>query len=74
MGMKKKIIKAARKHCKTDFMQYPDYDEDIKMSLYDAITVLISEHLPDEGMEVIYDFLEKKIKPKPEPKDFRNGF
>lgn len=59
--MEKLIINKAIDLIKSDFMQYPDYDETIEMSLLDAITVLLSQHIDDIDTCEIYDFLTTKI-------------
>jgi hypothetical protein len=53
------IIQKAIEIVKADFMQYPDYDEDLIFTLKDALTVLIGEHLEDEPSEEIYDFINQ---------------
>jgi len=59
--MEKLIIEKAREICKTDFMQYPDYDPDIEMSLGDAITVMVSQFVDEVDTCEIYDFITEKL-------------
>lgn len=60
--MEQLIIKKAIDLMKSDFMQYPDYDESIEISLLDAITVLLSQSITDIDTCEIYDFLTTKFK------------
>ena len=59
--MEELIIIKAREICKTDFMQYPDYDPDIEMSLGDAITVMVSQFVDEVDTCEIYDFITEKL-------------
>jgi hypothetical protein len=56
------IINKAIELMKSDFMQYPDYDDTIELTLLDAITVLLSQHIDDIDTCEIYDFLATKLK------------
>ena len=62
--IEKLIIDKAVNICKTDFMQYPDFDEDIELTLIDAITVIIT-HDEDHDTEIesdkVYNFLCNKF-------------
>lgn len=63
--MEKLIIEKARKICKADFMQYPDYDEDIELSLADALTIIVThdeEHDTEMESDKVYDFIDSKLK------------
>lgn len=60
--MENLIINAGIELMKSDFMQYPDYDPTIEISLLDAITVLLSQTIDDFDTCDIYDFLQSKLK------------
>ena len=58
--MKQKLIALAHEICKTRFMDYPDYDEDIELTLSDALTILVMENIShDEDIDSaeVYDFI-----------------
>ena len=58
--MKQKLIALAHEICKTRFMYYPDYDEDIELTLSDALTILVMENIShDEDIDSaeVYDFI-----------------
>ncbi len=62
--MKHKLIELARKICKENFMNYPDYDENIQLNLSDALTIIIQEsvgHNDDIESAELYDFINKEI-------------
>ena len=62
--MKDKLIELARSICKSNFMDYPDYDEDIELNLVDSITILINENVPhDEDIDTaeLYDFINQEM-------------
>lgn len=62
-----KIIKAAKHICETSFMDYPDYDPELPLSLEDAMTILMMERLNEgdipseckfDDSQELYDFLD----------------
>jgi len=58
--MKEQIIALAHEVCKSNFMEYPDYDSNIELSLADALTVIVMENVPhDSDIESheLYDFI-----------------
>lgn len=57
--MKNLIIQKALEIVKADFMQYQDFDEAQGLTLKEALTVLIGEHLEDVESSEIYDFINK---------------
>jgi hypothetical protein len=63
--MEDKIIKLAKRLAEQNFMDYPDYDPDIPLSLADALTVIIIEtesELVDElESHKVYDFITSKL-------------
>jgi hypothetical protein len=62
--MKEQIIALAHEVCKSNFMEYPDYDSDIKLSLADALTILVMENVPhDSDIESheLYDFIDNVL-------------
>lgn len=65
--MKKQIIKLAHEVCKTNFMEYPDYDPNIELSLADALTIIVMETVPHnsdiESVE-LYDFISSQLEKK----------
>jgi hypothetical protein len=60
--MENLIIEKAREMIKSDFMQYPDYDETIELTLLDAITAILAQELDEIDTCEIYDFLITKLK------------
>ena len=62
--MEQIIINKAIEIMKSDFMQYPDYDETIEFTLLDAITVVLSQHIEDIDTCEIYNFLLTIFAPK----------
>lgn len=59
--MKDKLIELAHSICKASFMDYPDYDEDIELTLSDALTILVMENVGnDDNIESdkLYDFID----------------
>ena len=54
--MEQIIINKAIELMKSDFMQYPDYDETIEFGVLDAIAVLLSQTVDCDTCE-IYDYL-----------------
>ncbi len=62
--MKQKLIALAHEICKTRFMDYPDYDEDIELTLSDALTILVMEnvgHDEDIDPSEVYDLISKTV-------------
>ena len=62
--MEKKLIELARSICKSRFMDYPDYDEDIELGLADALTIMVQENVSNDeeiNSEELYDFLSEKL-------------
>jgi hypothetical protein len=62
IDMEELIIAKAIEFCKADFMQYPDFDDTIPLSLADAITIFLSQELEEIPTEEIYDFIDNKLK------------
>lgn len=63
--MKAQIIALAHEICRTSFMDYPDYDPDIELSLADALTVLVLENVPNDSdieSDKLYDFISNLTK------------
>lgn len=60
--MENLIIEKAREMIKSDFMQYPEYDETIELTLLDAITAILAQVVNDVDTCEIYDFLTTKLK------------
>jgi len=44
--IEEEIIQLAHETCKTKFMDYPDYDEDIELNLMDALTIIVHDITP----------------------------
>lgn len=62
--MEQKLIALAHEVCKSNFMEYPDYDPDIELSLADAITILVMENVPhdlDIESSRVYDLINKTV-------------
>ena len=59
--MEEIIIAKALEIIKADFMAYPDFDDTVEFDFKDAVTIILSEHLPDIDTCEIYDFLCEKI-------------
>jgi hypothetical protein len=62
--MEQKLIALAHEICKTRFMDYPDYDEDIELTLSDALTILVMEnvgHDEDIDSSEVYDLINKTV-------------
>lgn len=62
--MEQLIINKALEIIKTDFMQYPDFDDTIDFTLLDAITVILSQYVDDVDTCEIYDFVFKLFSAK----------
>jgi len=60
--MENLIIEKAIEIIKSDFMQYPDYDESIPFTFLDAITAILAQTIEDVNTCEIYDFLQSKFK------------
>lgn len=60
--MENLIIEKAKEMIKSDFMQYPDYDESISFTFLDAMTVILAQTIEDIDTCEIYDFLQSKFK------------
>ena len=63
--MEEKLIALAHTICKASFMDYPDYDEDIELTLADALTILVSENVGNDDdieSDKLFDFIEEKLK------------
>ena len=41
--IEQEIIKLAHKVCKANFMDYPDYDDSIELSVTDALTIFVMD-------------------------------
>jgi hypothetical protein len=62
--MKDKLIALAHSICKTNFMDYPDYDEDIELTLSDALTILVMENVPNDvdiDSAEVYDLISNNV-------------
>lgn len=62
--IEKLIIDKAIKICKADFMQYPDFDEDIELSLADALTIIVThdeDHDTKMESDKVYDFIDSRL-------------
>lgn len=62
--MEKEIIALAHRICKQSFMDYPDYDPNMELSLADAMTIIVMENVGhDEDIESdkLYDFFSQKL-------------
>lgn len=62
--MENVIIEKAKEICRVGFMDYPDYDESIPMSLGDALTILVFEHFDhdtDVDVNELYEFISNKV-------------
>lgn len=46
------IINKAMNICKADHMQYPDYDEDVPLTLADALTIIVTH---DEDHDTVME-------------------
>jgi hypothetical protein len=55
--MKDLIIQKALEVVRTDFMQYPDFDEELEFTFNDALTVLLSQYIDEVDSSEIYDFV-----------------
>ena len=58
------LIAKAHQICKLGFMDYPDYDEDIELTLADALTVIAFEQVShDEELTSadLFDFFTEKL-------------
>ena len=60
--MEELIITKAIELMKSDFMQFPDYDETIEITLLDAVTVILSQTIDEIDTCEIYEFLLTKLK------------
>jgi hypothetical protein len=61
-GMEYKIINAMKDFCKKDFMNRPDFDDSLEYDLASALTVFLSDAMPDEDEAQIFDFINSKLK------------
>lgn len=61
-SMEQKIINAMKDFCKKDFMNRPDFDDSLDYDLAGAITVFLSDAMPDEDEASIYDFIKSKLR------------
>jgi hypothetical protein len=62
--IEKRIIDKATKICKSDFMQYPDFDEDVELNLADALTIIVTHDEPhdtDLMSDEVHDFLTNEL-------------
>ncbi len=62
--MEQKLIALAHEICKASFMDYPDYDPDIELSLSDALTILVMENVPNDSdieSDKLYDFIDNVV-------------
>ena len=63
--MEKKLIELAHKVCRGSFMDYPDYDPDIELSLADALTILVLENVGNDDDDIesseVYDLINTRI-------------
>jgi hypothetical protein len=66
------IIKKANDICKSDFMQYPDYDADEPITdLPSALTIILTHDSDDETpSDEVYDFLVFALQPYMSLADF----
>lgn len=58
------IINKAMKIASSDFMQYPDYDENVPLTLADAITIIIThdeEHDSEMESDKVFDLVDGLI-------------
>jgi hypothetical protein len=63
-AIEKLIIDKAHKICKADFMQYPDHDKDIELTLADALTIIVTHdesHDTEMESDKVYDLIESKL-------------
>lgn len=60
--MENLIIEKAKEMIKSDFMQYPDYDESIPFTFLDAMTAILAQTIDEIDTCEIYDFLQSKFK------------
>ena len=63
--MKEQIIALAHQVCKASWMDYPDYDPEIELSLADALTILVMENVPNDSdieSDKLYDFISNLTK------------
>lgn len=64
--MEKKLIALAHNICKVSFMDYPDYDEDVELTLSDALTILVMEnvgHDEDIDSAEVFDLMDELTNP-----------
>jgi hypothetical protein len=61
-GMEDKIINAMKDFCKKDFMNRPDFDDSLDYDLASALTVFISDAMPDEDEGKIFEFINSKLR------------
>ena len=62
--MKEQIIALAHEVCKANFMDFPDYDPDIELSLADALTILVFNNTDNETeieTDKLYDFIDSTL-------------
>lgn len=67
------IIEKANEICKSDFMQYPDYDADEPITdLPTALVITLTDNSVDEEVDTdaIYDFLAFALQPYMSLSDF----
>ncbi len=57
-----KVVLGVKSMCARAFMDYPDFDATEEMDLAGALSVLVSELLPNEDPSKLYDFLTNKLK------------
>lgn len=61
VSIEDRIISAMKDFCKKDFMNRPDFDDSLDYDLASALTVFISDAMPDEDEASIYDFINSKL-------------
>jgi len=62
------IINKAMNICKTDFMQYPDYDESTPLTLADALAIIVThdeEHDTKLEHGEVFDLIDNAIEGTP---------
>jgi hypothetical protein len=62
ISIEDRIISAMKDFCKKDFMNRPEFEPDLEYTLADALTLFISEAMPDEDGASIYDFINSKLR------------
>lgn len=62
VSIEDRIISAMKEFCKKDFMNRPDFDDSLEYDLASALTVFISDAMPDEDEAKIFDFINSKLK------------